>query len=316
MARARPASSERAARLREGGRYMNGAQRIDKDRLLPYLFLLPVAVYYVIFWLQPVAKAAVESFTGATGAFTTANYTRLLSEPDIRKALVNTVVFAAGSMVVQFFLSIAIALFLNKKFKLANVLLFITLIPMAFPQAAVGILWKSGFDKYGWVNTLLWHLHVIDKGHLIDWMSFANLKAVLFLILVDTWTVVPSVVIIILAGLQGLNKEFEEAGWVFGASKYRAIKDIVIPIMRPTIATAMILRLIASIQVWLIAVMIYGYNVAPFLVERIAYNVDVISFGENSRKDAFALSVIVVAIVMAAAYAYIRVDRRAAGKAS
>jgi ABC-type sugar transport systems, permease components len=293
---------------------MNGAQRIDKDRVLPYIFLLPVAAYYLLFWLQPVAKAAVESFTGPGGAFTTTNYTRLFSEPEVRRAFVNTIVFALGSMIVQFFLSVAIALFLNRKFRLANALLFIVLIPMAFPQAAVGILWKSGFDKYGWVNTLLWQLHIIDKAHLIDWMSFSNLKAVLFLILVDTWTVVPSVVIIILAGLQGLNREFEEAGWVFGASKFRAVKDIVIPIMRPTIATAMILRLIASIQVWLIAVMIYGYNVAPFLVERIAYNIDVISFADNARKDAFSLSVVVVIIVMAAAYSYIRVDRRAAGR--
>jgi multiple sugar transport system permease protein len=295
---------------------MIGERRDGGGRSLPYLFLLPVVAYYAIYWLRPVVKAVFEAFTGTVGTFSLENFARLLSEPDVRRALVDTLVFAAGSMIVQFFLSIAIALFLNRKFRLANALLFVSLIPMAFPQAAVGILWKSGFDKYGWVNTLLWRLGLIDKAHLIDWMSFSNLKAVLFLVLVDTWTVVPSVVIIILAGLQGLNREYEEAGWVFGASKFRAVKDIVIPIMRPTIATAMILRLIAAIQVWLIAVMIYGYNVAPFLVERIAYNVDVISFGEHARKDAYTLSVAVVVIVMSAAYAYIRVDRRAAGKAS
>jgi multiple sugar transport system permease protein len=295
---------------------MRGAKRIEKSDILPYVFLLPVAIYYLAFWLQPVLKAMGESFTDAAGKFTLANYFRLLSQPDILKALGNTIVFAAGSMVIQFFLSIGIALLLNKKFKFANLVLFISLIPMAFPQAAVGILWKSGFDKYGWVNTLLWRLHFIDQNHLIDWMSFANLKAVLFLIIVDTWTVVPSVVIIILAGLQGLNREFEEAGWVFGANKFQTIKDIVIPIMKPTIATSMILRLIASVQVWLIAVMIYGYNVAPFLVERIAYNIDVISFGKYARKDAYSLSFIVVVIVMLAAYAYIRVDRRSTGKAN
>lgn len=288
---------------------MNNTQRMDKKDLLPYVFLLPVAVYYVVFWFQPVLKAVGESFTDAAGKFTFGNYARLLAEPEILKALGNTIAFAAGSMILQFFLSIGIALLLNKKFRFANIVLFIALIPMAFPQAAVGILWKSGFDKYGWVNTLLWRLHLIDQNHLIDWMSFSSLKAVLFLIIVDTWTVVPSVVIIILAGLQGLNKEFEEAGWVFGANKFQTIRDIVIPIMKPTIATSMILRLIASIQVWLIAVMIYGYNVAPFLVERIAYNIDVISFGEFARKDAYSLSFIVTILVMAAAYAYIRVDR-------
>lgn len=294
---------------------MDHAKSIDKEHFLPYLLLLPVVVYYAVFWLQPVLKAVGESFTAAGGRFGMGNFARLLGEPDIRKAFVDTIVFAAGSMVLQFFLSVGIALLLNRKFKFANVVLFIALIPMAFPQAAVGILWKSGFDRYGWINTILWRLHLIDQNHLIDWMSFANLKAVIFLVIVDTWTVVPSVVIIILAGLQGLNKEYEEAGWIFGANKLQAIRDIVIPIMRPTIATAMILRLIASIQVWLIAVMIYGYNVAPFLVERIAYDIDVIPFGANVKKDAYTLSCIVAAVVMIAAYGYIRVDRRSAGKA-
>ncbi len=276
------------------------------------LFLLfPVIIYYVIFWLRPVYSAVIEAFADTSGSFSMGNYSRLLSQPDIRNAFINTLVFTAGSMVIQFILSIGIALFLNKKFKFSNILLFITLIPMAFPPAAVGILWKSGFYKLGWVNSLLFQLHLADASNLIDWMSFNGLKAVLFLIMVDTWTVLPSVVIIILAGLQNLNKEFEEAGWVFGAKRFQTIKDIVLPIIKPTIATAMILRLISAIQVWLIAVMIYGYNTVPFLVERIAYNIDVITFAQFAKKDAYALSVIVMIIVMTAANFYIRISNRA-----
>ena len=276
-----------------------------------YLLLLPVIAYYAIFWLRPVYAAAIEAFTSSEGGFSMENYIRLLQDPDIKRAFINTLVFTVGSMVLQFFLSIGVALFLNKKFKFSNLLLFITLIPMAFPPAAVGILWKSGFYKFGWVNSLLYKLGFVETSTLIDWMSFKDLKAVLFLILVDTWTVLPSVVIIILAGLQNLNKEYEEAGWVFGANRFQTIKDIVLPIVKPTIATAMILRLISAIQVWLIGVMIYGYNTVPFLVERIAYNIDVITFAQYAKKDAYALSIIVVVLVMTAAYFYIRVSNRA-----
>ncbi len=280
---------------------------LSAEKSTAILLILPVIVYYAVFWLRPVYKAVIEAFTDVKGGFSPGNYLRLAAEPDIQKALLNTIVFVIVSMVLQFFLSIGIALFLNKKFKFSNLLLFITLIPMAFPPTAVGILWKSGFYKLGWLNSILYNLHLANPDQLIDWMSFTNLKAVIFLVVVDTWTVLPSIVIIILAGLQNLNKEYAEAGWVFGANRFQAVKDIVLPIMKPTIATAMILRLIASVQVWLIAVMIFGYNISPFLVERIAYNVDVITFAQFAKKDAYALSVIVVIVVMIAAYAYSKI---------
>jgi multiple sugar transport system permease protein len=283
---------------------------LDKEKGMAYLLILPVVMYYLIFWLCPVYKAVIEAFTDIGGGFSFKNYLRLLAQPDIQKAFIYTLVFAAVSMLIQFFLSIGVALLLNKKFKFSNLVLFITLIPMAFPPAAVAILWKSGFYKFGWINSILYHLHLVDSAHLIDWMSFSSLKAVFFLIVIDTWTVLPSVVIILLAGLQNLNKEFEEAGWVFGANRFQTIKDIVIPIMKPTIVTAMILRLIAAIQVWLIAVIIFGYNATPFLVERIAYNVDVITFTKYAKKDAYALSVVVVILVMTATYSYIRSSNR------
>jgi multiple sugar transport system permease protein len=203
-------------------------------------------------------------------------------------------------------LAFALALWLNKKFKFSNLVLFIALIPMAFPPAAVGILWKTGLYRFGWINSFLSSVGLMDAANPVDWMSFRNLKAAMFLIIVDTWTVLPSVMIILLAGLQNFNKEYEEAGWVFGANKFQTLKDIVFPILRPTIVTAMILRIIAAIQVWLIAVMIFGYNVVPLLVERIAYNIDVITFGEFARKDAYTLSVIVVAIVVISVSFYLR----------
>jgi hypothetical protein len=80
----------------------------------------------------------------------------------------------------------------------------------------------------------------------------------------------------------------------------------------------MLLRMIAAIQVWLIAVMIFGYNVTPFLVERIAYNVDVITFAKYARKDAYTISVIVTAIVLISVTLYLRVskDRRSEGGAA
>jgi multiple sugar transport system permease protein len=284
----------------------------------PGWFLAPVLIYYVAFWIRPTISIIVESFTDKAATFGFDNYARLFAQEQIRTAFINTVLFTIGSALIQFALAFALALWLNKKFKFSNLVLFITLIPMAFPPAAVGILWKTGLYRFGWLNSLLCSLGLMNPANPFDWMSLRNLNAVMLLIIVDTWTVLPSVMIILLAGLQNLNREFEEAGWVFGANKFRTLKDIVVPIMKPTIITAMLLRMIAAIQVWLIAVMIFGYNVTPFLVERIAYNVDVITFAKYARKDAYTISVIVTAIVLISVTLYLRVskDRRSEGGAA
>ncbi len=272
----------------------------------PVWFLVPVVIYYAAFWIRPIISVIIESFTDKSGIFGFSNYVRLFSQSVFRTAFLNTVLFTIGSALIQFVLAFALALWLNKKFKFSNLVLFITLIPMAFPPAAVGILWKTGLYRFGWINSFLCALGLMNPTNPVDWMAYRNLSAIFMLVVVDTWTVLPSVMIILLAGLQNFNKEFEEAGWVFGATKFQTLKDIVIPIMKPTIITAMILRMIAAVQVWLIAVMIFGYNVVPFLVERIAYNVDVITFAKYARKDAYTISVIVAAIVLISVSLYLR----------
>ena len=275
---------------------------------LPYLLLTPALLYYIIFWLRPVLTALVESFTDLEGALTLGNYVSVFSEPVFREAFLNSAGFAIVSVILQFVLAMMLALLLNKKFKGVNLLLFVALIPMAVPQMAVAVLWKTGFASFGWVNNLLFNLHIISKP--LKFLTVDGIEALGFLILIDTWTVLPSVMIILLAGLQNMNKEFEEAASIFGASRWQIIKDITIPILKPTIVTAIILRMIAAIQVWAIGVMIFGYGKVPFLVSRIAYYTDIVSELDTSYKNALAYSVIVTVIVLAAATLYLRVNNR------
>lgn len=274
----------------------------------PYLLLLPAFLYYILFWIRPVISAFAESFTSLDGGFTFDNYIKVFTEPIFRQSLLNSICFAVISVVLQFILAFLLALLLNKKFKGVNLLLFIALIPMAVPPTAVAVLWKTGFASYGWINNLLFSLGWITEP--ISWLTVEGAKAVGFLILIDTWTVLPSVMIILLAGLQNLNKEYEEAGRVFGANRWQVIKDITIPILKPTIVTSIILRLIAAIQVWMISVMMFGPGRVPFLVERIAYYADVVTELEDSYKMALTYSIVVTVIVLISASIYLRANSR------
>jgi len=279
-----------------------------RKKWFPYLLILPAFLYYILFWVRPVIRAFSESFTDLNGNFTFANYIEVFKEPVFKQSLFNSIGFAVISVILQFVLALMLALLLNKKFKGVNILLFIALIPMAVPPTAVAVLWKTGFASYGWINNLLFSVGFITEP--ISWLTVEGAKAVGFLILIDTWTVLPSIMIIILAGLQNLNKEFEEAGKVFGANKWQIIKDITIPILKPTIVTAIILRLIAAIQVWMISVMMFGPGRVPFLVERIAYYADVVTELENSYKMALTYSVAVTVIVLISASIYLRANSR------
>ncbi len=274
----------------------------------PYFLLAPALIYYGFFWIRPVIRAFYESFTNLEGKMSLINYIEVLNEPVFKEAFTNSMLFAVVSVILQFVLAFMLALLLNKKFKGVKLLLFIALIPMAVPPTAVAILWRTGFSTYGWVNNLLMHINLIEQP--ILWMTADGTSALMFLILIDTWTVLPSVMIILLAGLQNMHKEYEEAGYVFGASKWQVTKDIVIPILKPTIVTAVILRLIAAMQIWMISVMMFGFGRVPFLVERIAYYTDIVPMLENSYKMSLTYSVVVTVIVLTSVTIYLKFSNR------
>ncbi len=278
-------------------------------KAIPYLLLLPAFLYYAVFWLAPVVSGVAEVFTGLDGKFTlTGNFKLMFTSELFGKAVMNTAIFAAVSVVLQYFLALMLAVLLVRKFFGSKLFMFIAMIPMAITPTAVAILWKTGLVRDGWINSILTTLHIIDTP--ISFLSGQGLELVFLVILIDTWTVTPSVMIILLAGLQGMQKELREAAYTFGANKWQIFKDITLPILKPSITTSVILRLIAAIQVWAISVMVVGYGKAPFLVERIAFYVDMVPGLDTSKKLAFTLSFTTTLIVFAVTMVYFKLAKR------
>ena len=282
---------------------------ILSKKSIPYLLLLPAFIYYTIFWLTPVCSGMVEVFTDLNGNFTlTENFKLVLNSDLFGKSVMNTALFAAVSVVIQYFLALLLAVLLSGKFKGSKLLMFIAMIPMAITPTAVAILWKTGLIKEGWVNSVLMFFNIIKEP--IVFLNAEGLVAVFLIILVDTWTVTPLVMIILSAGLQSVHRELKEAAYIFGASKWRIFVDITLPILKPSIITSVILRLIAAVQVWAIVVMVLGFSKVPFLVERIAFYVDVVPGVATSQKIAFTLSFITTVIVLIATLIYLRVTKK------
>ena len=276
--------------------------------LTPYLLLLPAFIYYVIFWVYPVLNGVFESFTDEFHRFTFDNYVYLFKEMNFEVAIFNTSLFVFFSVVIQYIFALGLALLLNRKFKGSKIVLFLIMIPMAITPTAVAILWKTGLSTTGWVNTLMLGMGLIRNP--IAFLDTEGLNMIILLVTIDTWTVLPSVMIIILAGLQNLNKEFKEAGYVFGATKWQVTKDIVIPILKPSIITSIILRMIAAIQIWALSVMLLGFNRVPFMVERIAYYVERMTGIAGATKVAYAMSMIVALIIFITTMIYYKISKK------
>ena len=271
----------------------------------PYLLIAPLAVYYAAFWAQPVAMAVATSFRTPEGQWTLGAYAAIFRDAAFRRAVVNTGIIVAVSVSLEFVVAFALALLINLRFRGAGVFLLLAMIPMSLPHVAVGAIWSSGLATYGWLNSLLMHAGILGPGQGIDFLAGGDLRPLLVIILVDAWQVIPFMMIILLAGMQNLDRHTREAGYVFGGTPWTVFRRITVPLLKPTIQTALLLRIIAAIQIWLIVVMLYGFRRVPVLLEEVMFYQEQLG-GPAQRRIAMAYAVLVALIVSAAAIVYLR----------
>ena len=280
-------------------------------RAIPYLLVLPVVLYYMAFWVRPVVAVIVGSFTGADGGLTLSNFAMVFQDETFWPAFWNTFVIVSVSVTLEFFVALFLALLIHRRFFGSGIFLFLAMIPMALPPVAAAAMWQTGLTAHGWLNSLLFHLGVLAEGEKIYWLGSydaARTQLLAVIVLVDAWTVIPSVMIILVAGLQNIPKEAIEAGYVFGGNYLTVLRKITLPLLRATIQTAVILRLIAAIQIWLIVVLLLGFDRLPVLVERIVYYHEEVPGLDISYQMATGYTVIVSVIVSLAALLYLYVS--------
>ncbi len=277
----------------------------------PYLLIFPVVIYYAVFWVRPVIAVIIGSFTDASGLFTLQNFVMVFNDESFWPALNNTAIIVVISVTIEFIGALFLALLINRKFWGSSIFLFLTLIPMALPAVATGAMWMTGLTAHGWINSLLYYLGFLAEGDKIYWLGGLQqnqLKLLALVIIIDAWQVIPSMMIILLAGLQNLPEEAKEAGYVFGGNFMTVLRKITIPMLQPTIQTAVILRLISAIQIWLIIVLLLGFGRVPVLVERIVYFHEEVPGLDISYQMAAGYTIVVSVIVSITALLYLRVS--------
>ncbi len=223
------------------------------ERNVKILFPLPAVLFVVVMMVFPVAYTLFLSFTNwnlTSGASLRVvwlrSFERVIKEPRFTEALLRTFSFTAMAVAAETVLGLALALLLNREFKGKGLVKLFLLLPLVATPVAIGIVWNLFFDPtIGLANWLLTILGLPKSA----WVS-ASASVIPSLVLVDIWQWTPMITLIVLAGLAGLSSEPYESARVDGANALQIFTRITMPMIAPTLLTAMILRTVDALKTY------------------------------------------------------------------
>lgn len=232
-----------AALLNTASRKKYSLERSQKR--IGWLLVVP-ALFVVMFVLvYPVIQTLFLSITerGLTGGYTLVglkNFQRLIVTSRFWTSVSNTLIFTAVSVPIELVLGLGLAVMLNKAFHGRGVVRLAVLFPWALPTALNALMWRWMYNTdFGVFNAALLQSGIVDKP--INWLGKIPL-AMLAMMLVAIWKTSSFMALILLAGLQAIPDELYEAGIVDGTSAWLAFWHITLPLLRPTIMVALLLR--------------------------------------------------------------------------
>jgi multiple sugar transport system permease protein len=273
-----------------------------RGRWLPYALIAPASVFLAVLFLVPLVQTVALGFQ-VDGAWSLGNFSRMAGDLNFSDAVTNSFLLVAVSVPVQFVLALAMAMMLRHVRRGRDIVLWIWSIPLGISDLAAGLVWLSVMTDQGYLNSVLYHLGIIDGPQ--SWLTYET-PWVLFaaVAVAEIWRATAIVLLIVVAGVQVLPREYGEAAEVFGASPWRAFRLVTLPLLRPSIQTALILRTVLAFEAFAVVMALGGRNF-PVLVSE-AYN------WQHAQQDtgvAAAYAVVIVAISLASTLVYLRVLR-------
>jgi len=221
------------------------------DRHFRILAPLPAAAFVVVMILFPVVYTLFLSFTNWN--LTSGNplqvvvlrsYARVLGEPRFLDAVGRTFLFTVLAVGVETVFGTGLAVLLRRQFIGKGLVKLLLLLPLVAAPVAIGICWNLFYDpNIGLANFLLSRLGLGG----LKWVYGAG-TVIPSLAIVDIWQWTPMITLIVMAGLAGLSPEPFESAHVDGASEAQILWRVTIPMVLPTIFTAMILRSIDGLK--------------------------------------------------------------------
>jgi multiple sugar transport system permease protein len=240
----------------------------------------------------------------------TQNFTTLLAQDGFWNAVSVTLLWVAGNVALQLVLGLAVALALNAVVSLRAFYSAVVMVPWvsSFVIVAVVFLWLY-HPELGVLNDMLMRLGLISQP--IAWLASPGM-AQFSLILANTWKFFPLVAITLFAGLQTVPRELVEASTIDGANRLQMLRYIVIPLLAPSIATAVLLSAIWAFNAFTLSIIMTGGG--PLRATEVM-GLYIFKFGFDSFDFgvAAAASLVLFVAILVITMAYLRVADPARG---
>ncbi len=276
----------------------------------------PAAIYIVALVGVPFVMAFLYAFgdvrIGSVGYRFVGleNFASIIESPSFRKALMNSFIFTVSSQVLVLVGATMLALGLKNHFRARGFVRFLILLPWVAPISIGAIGWKWILDSlYSVINWTLAALGLVDPFDAPMWLGEPKL-AMLSVILVHTWRLLPFSTVIILAGLTAIPRDIPEAAEVDGAGFWRTLFQITLPMMRPILNVALLFGIIFTFtDMTVVYILTAG---GPFdstqVLPSLAFTTGILG---GDRSAGAAISICLVPILVVVAYGMLRVAHRA-----
>lgn len=273
---------------------------------VPYLFLSPAIIYFSLFFFWPIIQEFQLSFTEGfrelqpVGA---KNYASILKDPVVRHSFKITVIYALGSLAISTVIGLVLALILNQNFRGRTIVRTMILTPYMTSIAIVGLMWRNILDpNVGILNSVLGNMGLPQQ----HWLTEHPLAT---LIGITVWQESGYIMLLFLAGLQGVDQQLYEAARLDGASPWRQFWSITLPTLAPTTMFVVLVGMISSLQQFGLPYIVTngGPGNATSLY---VYQVYQETFISGNLGYASAMSFVLLVVIIALSFVQIKVGQK------
>ena len=274
---------------------------ISKKTLL--LFFLPGAIFMGAFLIYPIMKMVFDSFfkvgiTGDRAFIGLDNYIKAFTDGGFMKQLKNTLVYILIAVSVETILGFIFALLFELNYKGSKIVRSFMMTPLMIAPLVAGLIWKLMMSSnFGIVNEMLMRMGILSNASDILWLADSRWSLIACCI-ADIWLTTPFMMLMILAGLQGLDGSMVEAARMDGANKLQEIFYIKVPGIKPVLLTALSVRIIDAAKtfdiIW--AMTEGGPNSSSETISIVIYKT-LVKYNNTGYASAMAVIFIIVLVV-------------------
>lgn len=230
----------------------------NQDRLFGIALTLPAVVVLCITVFLPILKGIYVSFCEYKITNLNApvwnnfeNFSRLFKDGEILTYFKVTFIYVGLTVIIQFILGLIIALLLDSAIKGRNIYRGLFLIPWTIPSVVVAILWRWMLhQQFGVVNYILYQLGFTDTVN-ISW-TMQPVNAMASVIIAAVWRQLPYMMVMLLAGLQSVDKSLVESATIDGASPLKTLLYVRLPAILPVVISSVWIAVMTNFQMYTI----------------------------------------------------------------